>query len=157
MALYDFFVGSTARHDAHNGYRDAVARLFYSANLLPRVQNVYGVWEGETENVAQYTVELADDAAAQRVAYGLAILTGNDAVLVSRLAIKGEESLVFGSTRAYRVSEETRFSGNRTIVGNPFHGCNGWDETPGYAYVPDSRGSHVAYLVWSDARVTAVD
>lgn len=152
--LYTFFVGSTDWYDAHSStqHADAFPSLeFWRNNAV--CQNVYGVWEGETENVLQVTVPLADDAAAHMIAYAIARRTGNDAVLVSRLAIKGEESLVFGSPRRYLVSEETRFSGNRTLNVVSHLGEFG----RGYAYVRDSRGSHVAYLVWSDARVTAVD
>lgn len=156
--LYDFFIGSTDWYDAHSStqHADAFPSLEWWRNNAV-CQNVYGVWEGETENVLQVTVPLKDDAAAHMIAYAIARRTGNDAVLVSRLAIKGEESLVFGSTRRYLVSTETRFSGNRTIVGNPHNDGESFTQAVGYAYVRDSRGSHVAYLVWSDARVTAVD
>lgn len=192
--LFDYFVGSTDTHRAHS---DSHA-FDYLASQFPgtRSQRVWGLWEGRTEDTVQYTVDLPSDAVAQRVAVALAALTGNDAVLVSRLVQSGEDTRVFDSQRHYFVSVETRTRGNRTLLADPFAtvrvgqtittyagtgeitrigSCAGFfmvrgKETrfdrhdirklgygqDGVAYVPDVKGSHIAFLAWTNGTISAV-
>lgn len=152
--LFDYFVGSTDTHRAHS---DSHA-FDYLASQFPgtRSQRVWGLWEGRTEDTVQYTVDLPSDAVAQRVAVALAALTGNDAVLVSRLAGRlWDDARAFDSTARYRVSTQTRYVGNRTLLADPA----GWhytDGQAGIAYVPDVKGSHIAFLAWTNGTLSAV-
>lgn len=150
---YSFFVGSTDTHDAH----ESIDSIVMQAALLPTVLHdagkVFGVWEGQTERVAQYDVELSSDAVAQRIAYALSILTGNDCVLVIRDVEEREEHPAFNSIRRYRTFRETRYSGNRTLHTPPPHYIT---DPAGWVLTPSVTGGTVAYLVWQDASVTPV-
>lgn len=150
MNTYSFYVGSTDTHDAHSGYRGDLARMLAQLADAPRVTNLWGVWDDEVERVARYDVTLADDATALRVAYALTVLTGNECVMVTRDALPVQDGFTMSSARAYRVTREIRYSGNRTLM----------DETgplaAGWALTRDVTGGTVAYLVWSDAHVSPV-
>ena len=152
MRSYSFYVGTTTFHDAHISTKaiDAFPRELRSAVFNSR-NCVYGVWEEETEETAIYTAELASDEIAQRIGYAIALLTGNDCVLVIRAATREESHQAMHSTARYRVTREIRYAGNRTLL----------DETGplamGYAFTHDVRGDYVAYLVNSDASISPVE
>lgn len=118
-ALYDFHVGSTVQHDAHEN-DDAVA---YLARHYPgsTSQRLWGTWDGDTERTAMFTVELPTDAVAERLAGILAALTGNDCVMVVRLARDADSPAGgFGDRGRFRVSPRTVSDGNRTLFSDPF-------------------------------------
>lgn len=148
MRTYSFYVGSTDTHDAHRnvaGIADTLAHV----GVVRAPALTHGVWDGVTENVAIYTVELATDVQAQRIAFALAVLTGNVAVLVVRDTDRDDYSRTFGSTAAYRVDMHTERTGNRTLITD-------YDGQAGYRYTPSVGGSFVAYLVGLDNTVTPV-
>ena len=151
---YSFYVGTTPTHDAHlNGARAAdafpleIARSVFESRI-----RTYGVWEGETEETAIYEARLADDATAQRIAYAIAILTGNDCVMVTRDAFKGESDRAMTSTARYRVREVMTTEGDRTL----YQVDHDADDNLGYRFERDVKGDEIAYLVHSDASVTPV-
>jgi hypothetical protein len=106
----------------------------------------YGEWEGVREAVGVYRIELANDAIAHRLAFGIAVITRNDAILVTRPLMNGEGDNSMNSTARFRVEPHIAYSGNRTIV------PNGWN----YKYVKTAAGDYVAFLVNSDATVSAI-
>lgn len=150
MTLYDLYVGSTARHAAHTD--DTAADYYLSQFPGTRSQRVWGVWDGVTEDVAQYTVDLASDAHAQRVAVALAALTGNDCVLILRMTRDADSPAGgMGNLSAYRVTPEGTTEGNRTLFSRSD------DEFAyGVTYAPDREGSHVAFLAWNNGTVSGV-
>lgn len=159
MSLYDFYVGSTATHDAHS---DSLDRYLSDTFGEFRAQHVWGVWDGDTEEVAQYTLDLPTDAVAQRVATALAALTRNDAVLVSRLATdRDHTSGGFGDMGKYRVNRETRTDGNRTLLSDPFHAVRVGDEiTLTYStrpYVVTRRGTIAGWASYDGEREIRFD
>lgn len=114
---YTFFVGSTDYYDAHSGtaHADAFPSLqFYRDNVIS--QNLTGVWDDVAENTLSLSVELSDDATAQRIAYAIGRRTANDAVLVVRDRRAGDGESSFNSARQFIVSAETRTEGNRTLA-----------------------------------------
>lgn len=153
---YSFYVGSTNTHSAHNAsdrtrILDLLDGVTGTEDNLPEL--VWGFWEGEIERTAVYSVELASDAVAQRIAYAISILTGNDCVLVTRGVETREEHPAFNSIRRYRTFRETRYSGNRTLHTPPPHFMT---DPAGWVLTPSVTGNTVAYLVWQDASVTPV-
>ena len=150
MRSYSFYVGSTETYDAHCPNDVYLWRAFPEGDLTPETRT-YGVWNGDTENTSIYTAELASDEIAQRIGYAIALLTGNDCVLVIRAATREESHQAMHSTARYRVAREIRYAGNRTLL----------DETGplamGYAFTHDVRGDYVAYLANSDATISAID
>jgi|SRR6478735_5504936 len=151
---YSFFVGSTTFYDAHTGTHaaDAFPRGTRHIAHEGRVK-AYGVWQGERENVAIYAADLASDEIAQRIAYAIATATGNDAVMVSRLAFDADNFATFGSPAAYRCQAETTCEGDRTI---PLYDGSYPSNGVGIRYTPDRRGGLVVWLVNADATVSAV-
>jgi hypothetical protein len=150
LPSYSFYVGETYWHDAHVGSKAAEAmpgELRIDAH--DSRERLYGVWEGKTERVAVYRLPLADDAVAQRIAYAIAILTGNECVMVTRDAFKGESDRAMNSTARFRVSARIAEDGNRTLYDGTVPGR-------GYRFEPDVKGDEIAYLVHSDATVSAV-
>lgn len=151
MRTYSFYVGSTDAHNAHAPF--ALTPTFARMGLPDSVPTLtHGIWEGTTENVAIYTVSLATDVQAQRLAFALAVLTGNDAILVVRDTDRDDYSRTFGSTAAYRVDIEHVLTGNRTMYpADPFE-----PRHYGYRYTPAVGGVYVAFLVGLDNTVTPV-
>lgn len=148
MRTYSFYVGSTDAHNAHAPF--ALTPTFVRMGLPDSVPTLaHGIWDGTTENVAIYTVSLATDVQAQRLAFALAVLTGNYAILVVRDTDRDDYSRTFGSTAAYRVDQRTTYSGNRTFI--PEYGAGA-----GYRYIPAVGGAYVAFLVGLDNTVTPV-
>lgn len=147
MRTYDFYVGTVPFHNAHISMKalDAFPETMRDIVFDSR-KRVYGVWEGVTEETAIFSAELASDEIAQRIAYAIAILTGNDCVLVIRPADEMAHEKSFNSTARYRVRREFRYAGNRTLLGDEI----------GYAFTRDVKGSHVAYLVNNDATLSHV-
>lgn len=138
---YSFYVGSSVVFDAHSE----------SGAILPTplqgvvVDRVWGVWDDSLEAVNVYQTRLSDDETALRVAYGAAIATGNDAVLVTRDAFKGEADRAMTATARYRVSTVRAEEGNRTLVGNPHDTVNVGDEiTTRYGRATVTRKGSVA-------------
>lgn len=116
--------------------------------------SLVGVWEGQSERVMRYPFTAPDDATALRYAYAMAILSGNDAVLISREYRPGEGDNSFQSVRPYIVSTIAAYAGqNRTVATDSLAEA---EEAPGWAYTPDVRGDEVAYLAWSDGHVSSV-
>lgn len=146
---YSFYVGSAGFFDARTGSAAAYAiprELRIAAHDARDI--VTGVWDGDTEETAVYQLNLSDDARAQRIAYAMAIATGNDSILVTRDIRPGERDSAMSSIRRFIVSTERATTGNRTLYpGNP---------EAGYRFVPDARGDEVAFLVNADATVSAV-
>ena len=108
-------------------------------------------------------MRLADDSTAQRIAYAIAIATGNDCVMVTRDLARGEGDRAMTSIRRFIVSEESRVAfGNRTLYGSPYRTSGATDFVDeispglGYRFVPDVKGDEIAYLVHADASVSAV-
>lgn len=151
MRTYSFYVGSTDTHDAHRNHASVVP-AFGEAYRTQGVAFTRGVRNGATENVAIYTVELASDVQAQRLAFALAVLTGNDAVLTVRDVDRDDHTRVFGSTAAYRVDIKRDSAGNRTLYVTD----QGAHPFAGYRYTPTAGGAYVAYLVGLDNTVTPV-
>ena len=153
---YSLFVGSTATYDAHLK-RSTVVEAFPPAMreaVEDSILRASGVWNGERENVAIYSVDLASDDIAQRIAYAIAIATGNDAVMVTRGATDADDVATFGSLAAYRVAAEQSTTANRTIL--PYADGRYPSNGVGIRYTPDRRGHVVAWLVNADASVSAV-
>lgn len=142
-----FYVGSTDTHAAHARVQDGspMARIVSRAGYF---RTIHGIWDGNSEESTIYAFPRMSDSAAQRIAYALTILTGNDCVLVVRAVNSGEDSPMV-SARAYRVSVEWRNDGNRSLIDS--------QSSEGYAYVRNVRGGNVAYLVHSDNSVTTVE
>lgn len=153
---YSFFVGSTPAHDAHLK-RSLVVEAFPPA-MRQAVEDdllkASGVWQGERENVAIYTAELASDDIAQRIAYAITAATGNDAVMVTRVAFDADDVATFGSPAAYRCMAESSLYGDRTIL--PYADGRYPSNGTGIRYTPDRRGYMLVWLVNADATVSAV-
>lgn len=150
LPSYSFYVGETYWYDAHVGSKAAEAmpgELRIDAH--DSRERLYGVWEGKTERVAVYRLPLADDAVAQRIAYAIAILTGNECVMVTRDAFMGESDRAMNSTARFRVSARITEDGNRTLYDGTVLGR-------GYRFEPDVKGDEIAFLVHADATVSAV-
>lgn len=145
MTHYTLAVGSTATYRAH----DDEGRLGDVLTSLPIYSSraVTGVWDDVPEDTMLYTLELPDDATALRIATGLAMLTANACVLVSRAIQPGDDSPM-GSLRKFRVATRFTDTGDRTIT-DPATGT-------GYRYAPDITGNTVAFLAWRDGRATTV-
>lgn len=151
MRTFSFYVGSTDTHDAHRSHTRVVP-AFGEAYRTQGVTFTQGVWDGVTENVAIYTVELATDVQAQRIAFALAVLTGNVAVLVVRDTDRDDHARTFGSTAAYRVDAIGSLNGNRTL----YQASAATEPGAGYTYTPAVMGAYVAYLVGLDNTVAPV-
>jgi hypothetical protein len=158
---YTFYVGSTSQHGAHDEDDAWTLRAIVGQGDAP--DYIWGVWDGEVEATAAYQLRLADDATAQRIAYALAILTGNDCVMVTRDLARGEGDRAMASVRPFIVSQESRVAfGNRTLYTSPYRNSGAPDFVDeispglGYRFVPDVKGDEIAYLVWADASVSAV-
>lgn len=156
---YSFYVGSHGFYDAHTGSAAAYAMpKGLREDAHEARTRAYGVWEGEAEQVAIYELRLPDDAAAQRIAYAVAVATGNDAVMVIRAVNPGERDAAMSSVRRFMVDVEYVTEGNRTLIageGSPTL-IAGVGDSEGYRYVPSVKGWTVAFLVHSDATVSAV-
>lgn len=145
--LFDIYVGSTNTHRAHSHTDTVLGIIHLVTREEPKQLHTYGVWEDELEPTTRYTVDLENDTQAELVAYAIAVETGNNAVLVSRLATRRDDSPMM-SNRAYLTNIETTDSGDRTLYSKTF--------PTGYRYTPDIRGSHVAKLIHSNATITPV-
>lgn len=195
LPAYSFYVGSVDFYDAHTrtAALEAVPAAMRDA-AQDECLRLWGVWEGRTEAVTVYELRLSDDSAAQRIAYAMAVATGNESILVTRDATQADCDRAMTSTARYRVTAESVREGNRTITGRPLDRVSvgetvtlwgeeweisrkgtqaGWavrngeerrwsefdlpiDGLPGYRFEPDARGDEIAFLVWSDASVSAV-
>lgn len=142
--LYDLYVGSSRRFSAHASRAESWPEILHDSKL----QHVHGEWNGTLEETLQITAELANDDAAFRVAYALQVITGNDSILVTRLATPSDDSPM-NSMRRFRAETVTKESGNRTILGVGEH-------LVGFAYQPSVTGAYVAALVHFDTSVTPV-
>jgi hypothetical protein len=132
---------------------DALPKGQRSESFWTKLECV-GVWEGVAEEVTRIRFDAPDDATAQRYAYAMAVLSGNDAVLISREAIAGEDDFTMSSARAFRVATVAAYAGeNRTVAADNLIDAL---HAPGWAYTPDVRGDEVAYLVWADGHVSPV-
>jgi hypothetical protein len=147
VGAYSFYVGSSDTHAAHSRPADG-SPLAAVVSRMGYARRAYGVWEGEHEEISIYRGVYASDAEAQRVAYALAILTGNACVMVTRDLTQTDIDRSLASVRAYRVTAEAAENGNRTILSS--------GSSTGYRFERDVRGETVAYLVHSDASVSAV-
>ena len=158
MAAYRFYVGSTDSWLGH--WSMTIGSVANGALLHPR--KLAGEWNGATEYTGEFTIELDSDAAAQRVAYAMAVITHNAAILVVRDLDSFERELSLKSVARYVVTmRHDILSGNRTFSNVP-------DEPRvytvdylsqreyGYAYAHDIKGEYVAWLVNSDATVSAI-
>ena len=145
---YSFYVGSTPQFDAHISTRaiDAFPRELWPSLFLHK-ECVYGEWEGKREETVILTAEFDSDAIAQRIAYAVAILTGNDCVMVLRRALLTEGIKAMDSIARYTATREFTNTGNRTFFNH---------ESEGERFTPDIRGEYVAYLVHADATVTPI-
>jgi len=156
--LFSFYVGTTPAHHAHTDVervRTALPRRIGDYSLF-NVREEWGVWEGEVEPVAVIRADIPNDATAQRIAYAMAAITGNAAILVSRQATPYEGDSSMASTARFRVSTEWRVTGNRTIASLAPQTPGGDGHPQGWSFVPDVKGPDVAYLVTSDATVEPV-
>lgn len=144
MNPYTLAVGSTATHYAHEDswkITSVLADYHFAASAG------WGEWAGTREDTTLYHVELPDDATALRVATGIAMLTDNACVLVSRATTDSDDSPM-GSLRKFRVRAHATDTGDRTITDLA--------TGTGYRYVPDITGDSVAYLAWRNGTVTTV-
>lgn len=154
---YTFFIGSTDTYHAHAGMPNGIMRAVGLGSALYPVLT-YGEWDGELEPVALYSLDLASDAHAQRIAFLWATLSGNACVLVVRQATPADDTRAMSSTMRHRVTVTTSHEGNRTLLGS-WPGAQGDPVgmlTEGYVYVPDVKGSGVAWLVGADNTVSPV-
>ena len=153
MPEYTFYVGSTDRWHGH-------WRLWTTGAIEHGdVVKLCGVWAGQREATGAYTLSLDSDAIAQRVAYGMAVETGNDSVLCVRGLDNFERELSLKSVARYVVTMRHDITdGNRTLYETPDDGALTIpdDGALGWEFVHDIRGEYVAYLVNSDATVAAL-
>lgn len=153
---YSFFVGSTTQHSAHDHVDNTLLEAYLlRTHVFDAPVLTFGVWEGETEATAIYSAELSDDATAQRVAYAMAVLTGNAVVMVVRDTTDRDTYQSLNSTMRYRASIAYTCDGNRTIShpSNVVDGVPMWGSL-GYAYESDPTGPEIVFLVGLDATVS---
>lgn len=147
MHDFTFYVGSTASHRAH---LDDTAVAYLAQHFPGRVTSyrVWGVWDGQTEDVAVFAVADLTDRVASRVAVALAALTGNDCVLYTRPATVQDDTRSLDSTAHYRARWTEAATGNRTLLSQ--------GDPDGLALTRDVTGSLVAVLAWQNGTLSAV-
>lgn len=151
MHIYSFYVGTTDTHYAHGPVPTHAVGISTFGTGQYGTRAVWGIWEGDFEPTCIYTVELDDDTAAHALSHTLAVLTGNDAILVVRNATPADTGKVFNSPSQYRARRVESLEGNRTLDHNPaqydttLHTPASWG--PGYRFERDIKGDYVAYLV----------
>lgn len=153
MHEYRFYVGSSESWHGHWTIRNV------GSVAMGTLTKLCGVWDGKREATGVLTVTLQGDAAAQRLAYGLAVTTRNDTVLVVRDVIPGERTLSLTSTSRYVVTMRHGLTaGNRTLYETPADGNETIrdDGAAGWAFAHATFGEYVAYLVNADTTVEAI-
>lgn len=136
MALYDLYVGTASHYRAHNLDYSRTVEYLEEHHPGYRAQRVWGVWDGAVERTDQFTLDLPTDAVAERVATALSVLTGNDCVLVTRLAGDSDRPAGgFGNRDKFRVATVTRTEGDRTLYSEPTANLRTGDVLPFYGTV----------------------